>query len=720
MVPAGLRRRSPWRPHGVAGAGSARTPVGAGGVAAAAARGRGERWRNDRGRPNGLGGMERGARARPPRSGAPRQPPPGPRRPPAPPPPEEAKLPLRVLRIKVEKPEPGEGDAPGCRGDSSEAAGEFGGSPGPGWGGEEARGAVKREWGRDGGSGEVQKEEKVLEEGGSGKEPWPGGAVKAEPADAAFETRGVKAEKDAAPAGCRRRPAPGGAEERKVELREGFGIPPEGLKIPLVFQPLPPGTRIQIQGPLPPSELIRVTKVPVKQVPLKMQSLLEPSVKIETKNVPLTVLPSDSGMPDTPFSKDKSGHVKRPMNAFMVWARIHRPALAKANPAANNAEISVQLGLEWSKLTEEQKQPYYDEALKIKQRHREEFPGWVYQPRPGKRKRFPLPVSAVFSGTSQSIITTNPAGICPFQSPAYSVVIPNVKNNIGHPVCETPAIRLPVSSIQQAGPITLFQTTSASTASVALPAPTLSLRPVISPQHFAEPAQTEVLDVSPGLSCSLKRPTPVFIESFSRNPSNITTTNGRFTVSNSEPPKEYPGVSIFPRGVPLPQATPFLHSHLCESLPIGQPGSLFGVPPRFSFHHPYFVPGPHYFPSSTCPFSRPPFGCGNFSSSVPECLGFYEDRYQRQEVMFSALDGDYPFKEYPIESIREDHRSCENLEVVSCHSSCNEDRYLSPLPQLDVAALEEVLSATSSTPSSIHLINVTDSDEEEVKLLQEL
>lgn len=62
--------------------------------------------------------------------------------------------------------------------------------------------------------------------------------------------------------------------------------------------------------------------------------------------------------------------------------------------------------------------------------------GWVYQPRPGKRKRFPLPVSAVFAGTPQSIITTNPAGICPFQPPAYSVVIPNVKNSNGHPVCE--------------------------------------------------------------------------------------------------------------------------------------------------------------------------------------------------------------------------------------------------------------------------------------------
>lgn len=66
--------------------------------------------------------------------------------------------------------------------------------------------------------------------------------------------------------------------------------------------------------------------------------------------------------------------------------------------------------------------------------------GWVYQPRQGKRKRFPLPVSAVFAGAPQSLITTNPAGICPFQPPAYSVVIPNVKNSIGHPVCEFSAV----------------------------------------------------------------------------------------------------------------------------------------------------------------------------------------------------------------------------------------------------------------------------------------
>ncbi|NWW90902.1 SOX30 factor, partial [Rhynochetos jubatus] len=513
-------------------------------------------------------------------------------------------------------------------------------------------------------------------------------------------------------------PARASTDDSKAQLCAGLGILPEDVKIPVVFHPLPPGTNIQIRGPVPP-ELIPVTSVSMKQVPLKMQPSLQPSVKIETKNVPFTVLPSHSGMPDTPFSKDRSGHVKRPMNAFMVWARIHRPALAKANPAASNAEISVQLGLEWSKLTEEQKQPYYDEAHKIKQRHREEFPDWVYQPRPGKKKRFALPASAVFSGASQRFIATNPTGICPFQS--HSVVIPSVKNSIVQPVCEAPsAICLPASSIRHAGPITLFQTTGVGTTSVAVPVSTLALRPLFSPQHFPEPAHTEVFGESSGLSCSLRRPTPVVIEKFSRNTSNITNANGRFSFSNSEPPKEYPGVSVFPRGVPLPQATPFFQSHVYESVHIGQPASLFGVPPRFSFHQSYLVPGPHYFPSSTCLFNRPPFGCGNFSSSVPECISFYEERYQRQEVMFSTLDRDYSIKDYLEESIREDPRSCESLEGVSCHSSCNEERYSSPLPQLDAGILEEVLSTTPSSPASVHPINVIDSDEEEeIKLLEE-
>ncbi|XP_045359509.1 transcription factor SOX-30 isoform X1 [Leopardus geoffroyi] len=503
-----------------------------------------------------------------------------------------------------------------------------------------------------------------------------------------------------------------------------FGPHQQDLRIPLTLHTVPPGARIQFQGP-PPSELIRLTKVPLTPVPIKMQSLLEPSVKIETKDVPLTVLPSDAGIPDTPFSKDRNGHVKRPMNAFMVWARIHRPALAKANPAANNAEISVQLGLEWNKLSEEQKKPYYDEAQKIKEKHREEFPGWVYQPRPGKRKRFPLSVSNVFSGTTQNIVSTNPTTIYPYRSPTYSVVIPSLQNTITQPVGDaTPAIQLPTPAVQHPSPISLFQPTVSSTAQVAVQAPSLPLRPALPPQRFAGPSQTDTHRLHSGANRSVKRPTPVSLENTNRIPTSASTAHARFATSTIQPPKEYPSVSTCPRSAPIPQAPPIPHSHVYQASPLGHPATLFGTPPRFSFHHPYFLPGPHYFPSSTCPYSRPPFGYGNFPSSMPECLGYYEDRYQKHEAMFSALNRDYPFRDYPDERTHsEDSRSCESVDGTSYYNSHSHsgEEYLNPMPQLDIGALENVFTAPTSTPSSIQQVNVTDSDEEdEEKVLRNL
>lgn len=495
-----------------------------------------------------------------------------------------------------------------------------------------------------------------------------------------------------------------------------FGLHQQDLRFPLPLHEVPPGARIQFQGPLP-SELISLSKVPLTPVPIKMQSLLEPSVKIETKDVPLTVHPSDAGIPDTPFSKDRYGHVKRPMNAFMVWARIHRPALAKANPAANNAEISVQLGLEWNKLSEEQKKPYYDEAQKIKEKHREEFPGWVYQPRPGKRKRFPLSVSSVFSGTTQNIISTNPTTTYPYHSPTYSVIIPGLQNTITHPVGEAPpAIQLPTPAFQCPSPITLFQPSVSSTGLVAGPPPGLTPCPSLSPQCFTGPPQTDVHRLPSGTSHSVKRSTPVSLESTSRIPAGASTAHARFATSPIQPPKEYASVSTCPRSTPIPPATPIPHSHVYQPPPLGHPATLFGTPPRFSFHHPYFLPGPHYFPSSTCPYSRPPFGYGNFPSSVPECLGCYEDRYQKHEAVFSALNRDYLFRDYPDEHTHsEDFQSCESVDgppYYNNHGHSGEE-YLNLVPPLDIGAPKNVFTAPASTPSDAQQVNVTDSDEEE-------
>ncbi|CAF1558684.1 unnamed protein product [Rotaria magnacalcarata] len=131
---------------------------------------------------------------------------------------------------------------------------------------------------------------------------------------------------------------------------------------------------------------------------------------------PTTSTPYSDATRTQPKKRVRPGHVKRPMNAFMVFSQIERRKIVQLAPHLPNADISKCCGAKWKRMSLRERQPYMEESERLKQLHARQYPTYKYQPRKRSKANQSLnpparpaaTASSSSSPPSSTILTTIP------------------------------------------------------------------------------------------------------------------------------------------------------------------------------------------------------------------------------------------------------------------------------------------------------------------------
>ncbi|XP_042906556.2 uncharacterized protein [Parasteatoda tepidariorum] len=78
--------------------------------------------------------------------------------------------------------------------------------------------------------------------------------------------------------------------------------------------------------------------------------------------------------------KQKSKKIRRPPNAFMLFAKEKRRQIQGENAGMSNKTVSARLGKMWKDLPSEEMTKYYQQAKALEKFHKETFPDYSYSP----------------------------------------------------------------------------------------------------------------------------------------------------------------------------------------------------------------------------------------------------------------------------------------------------------------------------------------------------
>ncbi|KAG7262559.1 hypothetical protein CRUP_030121, partial [Coryphaenoides rupestris] len=85
-----------------------------------------------------------------------------------------------------------------------------------------------------------------------------------------------------------------------------------------------------------------------------------------------------SALPKDLDRKREKDHIRRPMNAFMIFSKRHRALVHQRHPNQDNRTVSKILGEWWYALGGNEKQQYHDLAFQVKEAHFKAYPDWKW------------------------------------------------------------------------------------------------------------------------------------------------------------------------------------------------------------------------------------------------------------------------------------------------------------------------------------------------------
>ncbi|XP_015196697.2 transcription factor 7-like 1-A isoform X2 [Lepisosteus oculatus] len=116
-------------------------------------------------------------------------------------------------------------------------------------------------------------------------------------------------------------------------------------------------------------------------------AIVSPAIKQEPNHG--TVSPTAHSKSPGPVKKeeDKKPHIKKPLNAFMLYMKEMRAKVVAECTLKESAAINQILGRRWHSLSREEQAKYYELARKERQLHSQLYPGWSARDNYGKRKK---------------------------------------------------------------------------------------------------------------------------------------------------------------------------------------------------------------------------------------------------------------------------------------------------------------------------------------------